>query len=102
MGLTNADFDSSSSTSGYVFCLEGSAISWRTKLQGQVALSATEAEYVVVSEAVKEKLWPEDMLEELGFSQRNSVLYCYRVPFTWPGIRNSIEDQSTSETCFIS
>ena len=79
MGFSDADLggdlDSSRSTSGYVFCLGGTAISWRSKLQGQVALSTTEAEYVAISEAVKEKMWLEGLMTELGFKQKSSVLF---------------------------
>lgn len=51
-----------SHTSYYVFYLGVTAISWRSKLQGKVALSTTEAEYVAVSEDIKGK----DMAGELA------------------------------------
>ena len=70
------DFDSSRSTSGYVFNIGSTAISWRSKLQSIVSLSTTEAEYVAVAEAVKEKMWLENMLTELGYKQTDSVLWC--------------------------
>uniref|UniRef100_A0A803MUH4 Retroviral polymerase SH3-like domain-containing protein n=1 Tax=Chenopodium quinoa TaxID=63459 RepID=A0A803MUH4_CHEQI len=45
------------STSGYVFCLDGSAISWRSALQEVTALSTTEAEYMALTEGFKEAQW---------------------------------------------
>ena len=51
LGYTDSDFqgdiDSSKSTSGYVFTLNGGAICWRSVKQTCVADSTTEAEYVV-------------------------------------------------------
>ena len=50
------DLDTSRSTSGYIFYIGETTISWRSKLQSQVSLSITEAEYVAVTEAAKEKI----------------------------------------------
>ena len=48
------DLDKRRSRSGYLFMLNGVAISWRSKLQTCVALSTTESEYVVWCESTKE------------------------------------------------
>ncbi|KAL1516533.1 hypothetical protein ABEB36_000440 [Hypothenemus hampei] len=60
-GYSDADFagdiDSRKSTTGYVFKLNGGAITWQSRKQGCVALSTTEAEYVAASEATKEAVW---------------------------------------------
>ncbi|KAE8728570.1 hypothetical protein F3Y22_tig00004205pilonHSYRG00040 [Hibiscus syriacus] len=45
------------STTGYVYTLGGTAVSWVSQLQKIVALSTTEAEYVIVTEASKEMVW---------------------------------------------
>ena len=42
------------STAGYIFILAEAAVSWKTKRQRIVAQSTMEAEYVALSEAVKE------------------------------------------------
>jgi hypothetical protein len=41
------DKDSRRSTTGYVFTVGGTTVSWISKLQKVVSLSTTEAEYVV-------------------------------------------------------
>ena len=50
----NTDPDDSKSQSGYVFILNGAAVSWRSSKQSVVATSTTEAEYIAASEAAKE------------------------------------------------
>ena len=62
----SGDVDSSKSTSGYIYTIDGTAVSWMSKLQKCVALSSTEAEYVAITEAGKEMIWMTDYLEELG------------------------------------
>ena len=51
-------------------------MSWGSQLQKIVALSTTEAEYIVVTEASKEMVWLQSFLEELGKKQEDNVLYC--------------------------
>jgi hypothetical protein len=51
------DKDSMRSTTGYVFIIGGTTVSWISKLQKVVALSTIEAEYVVAIEASKEMIW---------------------------------------------
>jgi hypothetical protein len=53
------------STGGYVFLLLGGAVSWKSKKQGVVATSTAEAEYVALSEAVKESIWINRLLREI-------------------------------------
>ncbi|RVW73464.1 Retrovirus-related Pol polyprotein from transposon TNT 1-94 [Vitis vinifera] len=69
-GYVDADFagdiDSRKSTTGFVFTLGGTAISWTSNLQKIVTLSTTEAEYVAATEAGKEMIWLHGFLDELG------------------------------------
>ena len=49
-----SDKDDSKSISGYVFTLNGGAVSWKSFKQATIAYSTTKAEYITASEAVKE------------------------------------------------
>ena len=69
------DVDSSKSTSGYIYTIGGTAVSWMSSLQKCVSLSSTEAEYVAIAEAGKEMIWLADYLEELGKKQSEKILY---------------------------
>lgn len=68
-GFSDSDWagcvDTRRSTSGFIWMMNGGAVSWRSKLQSIVALSSTEAEYVGATPAVQEILWLRDLLHEL-------------------------------------
>ncbi|RVX19694.1 Retrovirus-related Pol polyprotein from transposon TNT 1-94 [Vitis vinifera] len=76
-GYVDADFasdiDSRKSTTGFVFTLGGTAISWASNLQKIVTLSTTEAEYVAATEAGKEMIWLHGFLDELGTGDGHST-----------------------------
>ncbi|RVW87889.1 Retrovirus-related Pol polyprotein from transposon TNT 1-94 [Vitis vinifera] len=78
-GYVDADFagdiDSRKSTTGFVFTLGGTAISWTSNLQKIVTLSTTEAEYVAATEAGKEMIWLHGFLDELGKKQEMGILH---------------------------
>eukprot|EP00253_Pinus_taeda_P008387 PITA_08387 len=60
------DLDQRISTSGYVFNLFGGAINWMSKKQSIVALSTTEAEYMVATHASKEVFWLQRLCSCMG------------------------------------
>ena len=51
--------------SGYVFMVDGGAVSWSSKKQEIVTLSTTEAEYVAATHAAKEAVWLRRLFGEL-------------------------------------
>jgi hypothetical protein len=73
IGWTNSDWaqdpDSRQSVSGYVFDVAGGSVLWASKWQPTIALSTTEAEYMVASNATKDAIWLRVLLEDLGFPQ---------------------------------
>ena len=60
------DVNTRRSTSGYVFQLGGSTVTWSCKKQATVAKSSTEAEYVALSKATQEAIWLRRLLNSLG------------------------------------
>jgi len=69
-GYTDASFqtntDDSQSQSGYVFTINGGAVSWKSSKQETVSDSTAEAEYIIASESTKEGVWMRRFLIELG------------------------------------
>ena len=69
-GWSDSDFagnlDTRRSQSGYLFTLYGSLICWKSSLQGVVALSTTEAEFMSLTSAVKESSWLKGILKDFG------------------------------------
>ena len=61
--------DTRRSTSGFVFMLNGAAISWRSKRQPTVALSSAEAEFISASALVQEVIYLRKFLANLGYPQ---------------------------------
>jgi hypothetical protein len=61
------------SVTGYIVRLGGTAIIWRSKLQSVASQSTMEAEYVALSEVLKEVLFVRQLMEEIGFGQKNAT-----------------------------
>ncbi|GJP86850.1 hypothetical protein CLOP_g16824 [Closterium sp. NIES-67] len=77
VGFSDADYagDSASrrSHSGYVFCLNGAAISWQSKRQPVVALSTTESEYISLCQCIQEGVWLRRLFGEFGHDHAGGV-----------------------------
>ena len=57
------------SMTGYLFSLNGGALSWRSSRQGGVTLSSAEAEFVAVSQAGQEAVYLRALLRGFNFRQ---------------------------------
>lgn len=79
VGYTDSDWagDKSTgrSTSGYVFMLNGAAISWRSQRQPVVATSTAEAELISASLATQEAIHLRMLLGEMGLRQGPIKIY---------------------------
>ena len=70
------DPDDRKSTSGYAIMIAGGPVMWYCKKQPTVALSATEAEFVALTEATRDVLWLTQFLGELGIEYETPTIYC--------------------------
>ena len=67
-GFTDADRASQEhrhTISGYVYILDGGAVSWASKKQELITLSTTEVKYVSAMHAAKEGIWLCQLIEEV-------------------------------------
>jgi hypothetical protein len=82
---------------GFIIYLLGVPICWRSKGQKGDTLSSSKAEYVVISEAVKEIQFIYYLLESIGMNVKLSIVVrCNNVgAFLWPRIQALEFAQST-------
>ena len=62
-----SDPDTRKLQSGMLVKLAGAAICWKSRKQDTVALSSTEAEYVSLSDSIRQLIWIRSLLGEIGF-----------------------------------
>lgn len=78
IGFSDADWagdtNDRKSTSGYMFMINGGAISWKSQKQRCVALSTAEAEYVAMASAAQESVWLRQLIAELTNASKPSTL----------------------------
>lgn len=69
--------DDRKSTTGNVFLLGSSLVSWSSKKQPVVALSSTEAENISATSAACQAIWLKKMLEDLNQKQDQAIeIFC--------------------------
>jgi hypothetical protein len=74
---TVGDLDDRKSTSGYVFMIGTSDISWTSKKQPIVTLSTNEAEFVAAASCACQCIWLRSILNHLRLDQSSStMIYC--------------------------
>ncbi|CAI7733179.1 unnamed protein product, partial [Closterium sp. NIES-54] len=75
--LIDADYAGDSadrkSHTGYVYCLNGAAISWQSKRQPVVALSTTKSEYISLCQCIQEGVWLKRLFGEFGHELAGGV-----------------------------
>jgi hypothetical protein len=59
---------------GYLFKIAGGAVAWMSKKQPTIALSSTEAGYMGLLQAVKQLIWTQRFLWELGREAKNDTI----------------------------
>ena len=59
------DVDDAKSTTGHVFYLGNSPVSWCSQKQEIVAISSCEAEFMAATEAAKQAIWLQELLSEV-------------------------------------
>ena len=93
----NTDPDDSKSQTGYIFILNGGAVSWCSSKQSVMAGSTCEAEYIAASEASNEGVWMKEFISDLGVIPSASgpmKIFCDNTE----GIQISQESQTHQET----
>ncbi|KAL4573531.1 hypothetical protein LXL04_020341 [Taraxacum kok-saghyz] len=102
-GFTDANLrgceDSGKITTGFVFTIGGTSITWMSRLKKSIALSTTEAEYMAMAEASKELVWLKSFLSELGLPQDICVLHfdTDALPF-YPGVDYRLNGESAEKS----
>jgi hypothetical protein len=81
IGFCDADWARSEndnrSTSGYAFSFGSGAFSWASVKQNTMALSTSEIEYVLASEAIAHAIWLRIVLDDFGEMQTEAtLLFC--------------------------
>ncbi|XP_058734296.1 secreted RxLR effector protein 161-like [Vicia villosa] len=70
IGYTDASFQTDKDKfilqSGYVFCLNGDIVRWKSSKQDTVVVSTTETEYIATSNAANETIWIKKFIRDLG------------------------------------
>ena len=69
-----ADVDATRFVIGYTFMIDNSLVSWKATLHPTVTLSSTEVEYMVITEATKERIWLKGLVSNLGFPQEKTII----------------------------
>ena len=64
--VDETDPDDSKSQTGYIFILNGGAVSWCSSKQSVVVGSMCEAEYIASSEVANEGVWMKEFISDLG------------------------------------
>ena len=70
----NTDPDDGRSTTGHLFCLGNTPITWCSQKQDIVALSSCEAEFMAATEAAQQAIWLQELLSEVTGGETEKTL----------------------------
>ena len=78
IGYSDADWGGDDndykSTTGYLFQIGGTAVTWKSKKQSCVALSTAESEYMALSSAAQEAIWIRELNADDPFLRLETVV----------------------------
>ena len=87
---------------GYVFTQSQARVSWRSILQSITALSTIEVEYMTMTEVMKEAIWLQGLLDDLGIEQDMLKINCDSMSTIYLAKNRYImQERSTSTSSFI-
>ena len=69
------DHSNRRSRTGDLLVINSSPVAWSSRLQGAVALSTAEAEFIALAETVRNAAWVREVLAELGQEQGNPTTF---------------------------
>ena len=105
----NADVDPSTAKSrtGFVLMYGGCPLTWASKMQREVALSTTEAEYNALSESLREVIFLMKLVEETKdklkwkVTKKPPVVHCKAFEDNVGALEEPIDSESTEEHCRV-
>ncbi len=97
-GYTDSDWAGNaidrSSTGGYIFYINNNPITYRSYKQRSTAKSATEAEYITLSEATSELIWIKKILNHLQMGYHTPTLHIDNEGARKLSLNNTITNQT--------
>ena len=75
-----ADISDRKSVGGYMFLINGKPITWNSKKQASVSLQICEAQYIAVTEPVKEVIFIYQVFDDINLRVVSPILYCDNNP----------------------
>ena len=70
------NLDQRRSLIGYVLTIGGGVVSWKATLQPTTTLSTIEAEFMAITEAIKESIWLRGLVGQLHSCQGATIVHC--------------------------
>ena len=87
--------DDGRSVTGFIVYLQGVPIAWKSKQQSHVSLSSSEAEYIAISNVVKEILFVKQILEDMKVKLQLPISVFYDNTGAIQMVRNNASEAGT-------